>query len=243
MTDGMASTLASTGKPPITVEELKRALPPTFKESATKELADTINAITADPVLAEHIRDNFITYANVLMEGRFSLNAYISAIQYATFKFMGYSNQEAYFRTFPQRQAEFIATGKSSKDISAYVSAYHKNKMVTAILEKALIPIHVLYQDVHHDAIRTQADLMRTATSELVRMQAANSLLTHLAKPKEAANMQVAIQVNNNSEMDAMRKMLSDLSEQQLRMVDVGVSAKDLAGQKLVVIDHQDSEG
>lgn len=40
-------------------------------------------------------------------------------------------------------------------------------------------------QHIYQKAINVQADLMSNANSEMVRMQAANSILTHLAKPKE----------------------------------------------------------
>ena len=217
----------------LTLDQVKQALPVNMKSSATQTLTDQINNLVQDPVMAEHIREHFITYAVVLQEGKWGIDAYMNAIQYTTYKMMGYSNQEAYFRTFPARHAEFIAKGTTSKDISAYVSQYHKGKLVNAIMEKALIPIHVLYLDVHHQAIRVQADLMQNAQSEKVRMEAANSLLTHLAVPKQTGPA-VAIQINNNAEMDAMQRMLRDLGERQLELINSGVSAQELAAQRLI---------
>lgn len=217
----------------LTLDQVKQALPVNMKSSATQALTDQINNLVQDPVMAEHIREHFITYAVVLQEGKWGIDAYMNAIQYTTYKMMGYSNQEAYFRTFPARHAEFIAKGTTSKDISAYVSQYHKGKLVNAIMEKALIPIHVLYLDVHHQAIRVQADLMQNAQSEKVRMEAANSLLTHLAVPKQTGPA-VAIQINNNAEMDAMQRMLRDLGERQLQLINSGVSAQELAAQRLI---------
>jgi hypothetical protein len=217
----------------LTLDQVKQALPVNMKSSATQTLTDQINNLVQDPVMAEHIREHFITYAVVLQEGKWGIDAYMNAIQYTTYKMMGYSNQEAYFRTFPTRHAEFIAKGTTSKDISAYVSQYHKGKLVNAIMEKALIPIHVLYLDVHHQAIRVQADLMQNAQSEKVRMEAANSLLTHLAVPKQTGPA-VAIQINNNAEMDAMQRMLRDLGERQLQLINSGVSAQELAAQRLI---------
>ena len=217
----------------LTLDQVKQALPVNMKSSATQALTDQINNLVQDLVMAEHIREHFVTYAVVLQEGKWGIDAYMNAIQYTTYKMMGYSNQEAYFRTFPSRHAEFIAKGTTSKDISAYVSQYHKGKLVNAIMEKALIPIHVLYLDVHHQAIRVQADLMQNAQSEKVRMEAANSLLTHLAVPKQTGPA-VAIQINNNAEMDAMQRMLRDLGERQLQLINSGVSAQELAAQRLI---------
>lgn len=221
--------------PDLTVEDLRLALPANMKSSATQALTDQVNALVADPLVAEHIREHFITYAVVLQEGKWGMEAYMNAIQYTTYKMMGYSNQEAYFRTFPARQKEFIANGTSNKDISAYVSQYHKGKLVNAIMEKALIPVHVLYLDTYHAAIRTQADLMLNAQSEKVRSDAANSILTHLAKPKENGPV-VAIQVNNQSAMTAMEQMLADLGTKQLELIQSGVPAQELAAQRLVAL-------
>lgn len=220
----------------ITREEVERALPANLKSSATQSLTDTINNLTSDAVLAEEIRERFITYAHVLSEGKWSTEQYLSAVQYVTHKMMGRTNQDAYALTFPKRMHDMIAEGRSSKDISAYVSAYHKGKLVNAIMEKCLIPIHVQYADVHHKAIQVLADLMVNSGSDKVRADSANSLLTHLAKPKEQAPT-VAIQINNNQELDAMKKMMSNLAATQLDAIDRGMTAKDLAGQ--ILIEHE----
>lgn len=217
----------------LTQDEVQRALPANLKSSATPSLVNAINTVTSDPVLAEHVRENFLTYAHILQEGKWSTEQYLSAVQYVTHKLMGRSNLEAYQLTFPQRYQDLVAKGTTSKDISAYVSAYHKGKLVNAIMEKCLIPVHVLHVDTYHQAIRVQADLMMNAQSEKVRQEAANSILTHLAKPKEQAP-NVAIQINNNSELDAMKHMMTQLAQTQLTAIEGGVTAKDLASQKLI---------
>ena len=217
----------------LTRQQVEQALPVNLKSAATQSLTDQINNLVSDPIIADSIREHFISYAVVLQEGKWGMEAYMNAIQYATYKMMGYSNQEAYQRTFPNRYQNFIQNGTSSKDISAYVSQYHKGKLVNAILEKALIPVHVLYQDVYHQAIRTQADLMLNANSEKVRSDAANSIMVALAKPKDNTPT-VAIQINNNAEMDAMKQMLKDMSEKQIALVEAGIPAKELAAQRLI---------
>lgn len=216
----------------ITKEEVAQALPVNLKTSATDELVDLVNNISPDPEVAEHIREHFVTFANVLTEGKFKTSSYVEALHYVTYKLMGYSNQDAYIRTFPTRYQNLVAAGTSGKDIAGYVSAYHRGKLVNLIMEKALIPIHVLYQDVKHKAIMVQADLMQNAASEKVRSDAANSILTHLADPAKAAP-NVAIQINNNAEMDALKAMMGQLAQQQVDIIEAGVSAKSVAAQPL----------
>jgi len=226
----------------ITKDEIVKALPANLRSSATQALVDAINQITTDPVLAEHIRENFITYTNVLQEGKWSAEQYANAVTYVTHKLMGRSNQEAYQLTFPVRYDELIARGTTSKDISAYVASYHKGKLVNAIMEKCLIPVHVQFVDVYHKAISVQADLMMNANSEKVRSDAANSILTHLAKPKDQVP-NVAIQINNNAELDAMKRAMQDLALAQVDAISTGTTAKDLAGQVLITVQDIENNG
>ena len=216
----------------ITVQSLKQALPATSKLTVSQSLVDQLNAVTTDPLLAEHIRENFITYNTVLQDGKYTAEEYVNAITYCTYKIMGLTNKDAYINTFPQQHQQLVARGASAKDISAYVAAYHKGKLVMAILDQAHIPMWLLNQDAFQKAINVQVDLMRNAQSELVRTQAANSILTHLAKPKDAVP-QVAIQINQNTGMNELLDTLAALAEKQVNMIGQGVTAKELAAQKL----------
>ena len=216
----------------ITVQNLKQALPATTKLTVSQSLVDKLNAVTSDPILAEHIRDNFVSYNTVMQDGKYTADEYINAITYCTYKVMGLTNKDAYINTFPQRHQQLVARGASAKDISAYVAAYHKGKLVMAILDQAHIPMWLLNQDAFQKAINVQVDLMRNAQSELVRTQAANSILTHLAKPKDAVP-QVAIQINQNTGMNELMDAMAALAEKQVNMIDHGVTAKELAAQRI----------
>ena len=216
----------------ITVQSLKLALPANTKLTVSQSLVDQLNAVTSDPILAEHIRDNFISYNTVLQDGKYTADEYINAITYCTYKVMGLTNKDAYINTFPQRHQQLVARGATAKDISAYVAAYHKGKLVMAILDQAYVPIWLVNQDNYQKAINVQVDLMKNAQSELVRTQAANSILTHLAKPKDAMP-QVAIQINQNSGMSELMDAMAALAEKQVNLIDHGVTAKELASQKI----------
>lgn len=221
----------------VTVKDLNRALPATAKIHVTQALADHFNSITSDPLTAEHIRENFVSYTSVMQEGKYTAEEYVNAVAYVSFKMMGMTNKDAYINTFPKRHHQLVARGATAKEISAYVAAYHKGKLVMAILEQALTPMWLVNQDVYQKAINVQADLMKNAASELVRTQAANSILTHLAKPKDSMPL-VAIQMNqNNSGMAELQDMLAELAEQQVRLIQSGVTAKEIAAQKLVKKD------
>lgn len=222
----------------LSVAEVAKALPANLKGSATQGLVDKINQATQDPILAEAIRDNFISYTGVLQEGKFKTQDYLKAVMYVSYKLMGHSNKDAYFKTFPDRYQTLVAKGTTSKDMAAYVSAYNRNKLVNLIMEQTLVPSWVLNQHLYQKAINTQAELMQTAQSEKVRSDAANSILTHLAKPKEAGPL-VNLNLNESSGMNELKDMLGQLAQMQVDKIHSGVATQEIAGQTLI---HRDEE-
>ncbi len=221
----------------LTKQQVVNALPSHFRNSVTQELVDTINNVTQDQLLAESFRENFISYSGVMKEGKFKTMDYMSAVQYVTYKHMGYSNKDAYFKTFPNRQAELVARGTSDKDISAYVSAYHRGKLVNLIMEQSLVPVWIVNQDNYQKAINVQVELMNTAVSEKVRCDAANSILTHLAKPKDQVT-NINLDLRENSGLADLKNTLAALAEQQIVAIQTGTPTKEIAGSSLVRVDE-----
>jgi hypothetical protein len=217
----------------LTVDDLKQTLPANLKGAATQELADKVNQITLDPEAAMAIRENFVSYSNVLTEGRFKLEDYLNAVAYVSFKLMGYTNQDAYKRAFPQRYQALVAAGRSDKNISAYVANYNGNKLVNLILEQSVIPAWVMYQDVYQEAIKTQLQLMTSAQSEKVRAEAANSILTHLKRP-ETKKVEIDLGVRQDTGLEALKDMMTQLAQTQLDTIQQGTSTREIAHQKLI---------
>lgn len=217
----------------LTKEMVQRALPPNLKGVATQAFTDQINGIVSDPEIAEQVRNNFISYTSVLSEGKFKVEDYLHAVVFASFKLMNMSNQDAYFRTFPQRHANMLAKGMPAKDIAAYVSMYFKGKLVQLVLQQTLTPSWVLNQDLYQKAINVQADLMCNAQSEKVRCEAANSLITALAKPKDVGPL-INIGVNESSGLTELKATLLQLAEQQQQLISQGISPKEIAGQRII---------
>ena len=223
----------------LTLQQVAHALPPNLKNNVTQQLVDNINNCVADPIMAEAIKDNFLSYTQVLNEGKFKTEDYLSAVMYVSFKLMGMTNQDAYARTFPARYRTLLNNGTSAKDISSYVSMYNKGRLVNLILEKSLIPTWVLNQHIYQKAINVQADLMSNANSEMVRMQAANSILTHLVKPKEVGPL-INLDLRESSGLNELKATLTQLAQQQRDLISNGITTKQIADQGLV-IDHVDN--
>lgn len=218
----------------LTREQVEHALPPNLRSAATQEFTDQINSLSADPLIAENIRENFLSYSKVLLEGKFKTEDYLHAVAYVAFKHMGYSNQESYFRTFPTRHAALVSKGATPKDISAYVSAYHKGKLVNRIMEQSLVPVWIVNQDNYQKAINTQVEIMEDMTyPAIARTAAANSVLTHLAKPKEAAGS-LKIEVTESQGLSDLRGMLEQLARNQRAAIESGMTTQMIAEQKLI---------
>lgn len=219
----------------ITVEQFKEALPAKLKKNINTEVIDQINELLADPDMYEQYRDNLMSYTNVMMEGKFKLSSYISAVKYVSHKLMNCTNLLAYTKTFPDKYADFLARGVSSSDISSYVHAYNSSKLVNLIYVQTLTPIAVLNNHMVQKALNVQADLMVNAKSEKVRSDAANSILTHLKLP-ETQKIELDIGVKGDSSIDALRASTMELVAMQRRMIEAGsMSATEMAGSKLVI--------
>ncbi|WP_421991665.1 hypothetical protein [Roseococcus sp.] len=217
----------------LTQDQIAQALPANLKSAATPSFTAMVNGIVSDPLIAEQVRENFISYSRVLSEGKFKTEDYLHAVTYVSFKLMGMTNLEAYCRTFPARHAALAAKGTSSKDISAYVAAYHRGKLVNLIMEQSLVPSWVLNQDIHQKAINHLATLMTSASSEKVQAEAAIGLLTHLAKPKEAGPL-VSIDMRETSGTTELRGLLKELAQQQQAAIAAGISPAVIAAQRII---------
>lgn len=209
----------------LTVEELKQALPPALRGNATQEFADRVNQIAEDPDVAREVRNNFLAYKRILTEGAYKTEDYLNAVAYCTFKLMGLSNKDSYINTFPERYQRLTAEGRSSKEIAAYIASYNSNKLVCTILEQAVIPVWLLNRDIYQSAINTQALLMQTADSELVRTQAANSLLLHLKQP-EIKKVELDVNLKGGGGLDELKDTMARLAETQAELIAAGAGAR-----------------
>jgi NADH dehydrogenase/NADH:ubiquinone oxidoreductase subunit G len=218
----------------ITTEILERALPDKFKKSLNQELLDNINNTLSDPDLQETLRENFLSYIDVLNDGRYKITDYLNAIKYTTQKLMGNSNIDAYVKTFPARYQDQLQRGLSNKDIQSIITVYNKSKLVNAIMEQSLVPSWILNQHLHQQAINVQAELMNSAQSEKVRSDAANSLLIHL-KPPEVTKVELDIGIKDNDQLSQLREVTVSLAAQQKRLIEAGVmTAKNAAEQRVI---------
>lgn len=218
----------------ITKQQIEKVMPPKLKGSITDSIVDALNNLQETTYVADSIRNNFISYTGVLNEGRFKVEDYLNAVKYVSFKLLGNTNQDAYIKTFPQRYAQLIAQGATPKEISCYVTAFNKGKLVNLIMEQTLVPTWVLNADIHQKAINTLAEIMMTGKSERTKVMAADSLLNHLAKPKEAGPL-INIDMRENSGLNELKNSLADLANMQKQAImKKTLTPKDVTEQRIM---------
>lgn len=228
----MSQTLASPAS--FTLDDLKNALPDKYKKSLTPEVLNYIGQTLNEPDMLETYRNNLISYGHILADGKFKITQYIDAIKFCSFRLAGLSQKESYKRTFPDRMQGYYVRGASNKDISVYMSSYANSKLVTSIMQQAMMPVWLANISTVQQAIDVQVELMTTATSEKVRQEAANSLLTHLKRP-EAAKVQLDITVPQSNVIDDLRAATEKLVAAQTEAIRNGtMNAQQIAHHRII---------
>ncbi len=223
----------------LTLNEVKESVPLSNRNNITQDMVDQLNSLSEDPEESRYMRENFISFSNVLQEGRYKIGDYVLAVIYVSHKVMGKSNLQSYKATFPDRYKSMEDANKPTNYIASIVSCYNKGGLVTKVMERAIVPSWILNQSMFQSALQTQYDLMTDEDiSPKVRSDAANSILTHLKKP-EINKTELNINVALNDGMAALEQSLRDISQKQLDIIehDPNVSAQDIANTDLKVIN------
>ena len=217
----------------ITIETLRQALPRAHRHMATEEMVERFNQ-AATGEMADQLRESFLGYMDVLQEGRFKLDDYLNAVKYVSYKVMGKSNRTAYSLVFPERFTRLMADPVLSQEIDSYVTAYNKGKLVNLILAQTMVPVHVLNQDYFQKALNVQMELALTAQSEMVRSQAANSVLTILKTP-ETAKVKIDVNVKHDNSIEALQEMMARVAQEQQALIERGAPLKAITSAPLLI--------
>ena len=217
----------------LTKEMLVGAVPDKrFRKHVTDDVVAIINSET-DSELRRVFRDNALTYSSVLSTGKYSLAAYVNAVKFISLRLMGDKASTAYSKVFPDRFQNLIDKGASASYIASFADNYSKTGLITKIMERTMVPTHILNAGVYQEAINVQAELMHTAKSELVRQKAAESLISNLAAPA-AAKVEIDIGYSHDVVED-LRATTKALAQQQLKMILNGQSsAKEIAHSEIL---------
>jgi hypothetical protein len=232
----------------VTEDEIKNALGRYARGLNVNGITAAMNQAlaTTDVDDIEYIHENMITMLDVIKDGDYKYSDYVNAVKYVSYKLMGMPNVEAYKKTFPDRYERLVNKYQNmgleddevNKRISGFVSAYNSNKLVNKLMEQTLIPDYVINAPLRQRAILELANLMTDARSEMVRFNAANSLVTNLKMP-ETAKIQVDIN-NKNDAVDALTETIRDLAARQREHIERGMATpREIAEMKIIDVQSK----
>jgi len=227
----------------LTVDSLKAAMPKRQKANITDSLVNELNQLVEDPEERRAFQENLVSYSSVLDDPNVKLPDYVHAVRYVSYQLMGMTNQQSWIKTFPERYQRLIDDNKITEGDDAHlratVSCYNKGKVVNQIREQSLVPTWVLNADVHQKAINQLAILMTSGKSEMARVTAATSLLTHLKMP-ETVKMKLDVEVKEDESIQHLRGAITELVQAQREAIETGTAdARVIAEGKLVETEYE----
>jgi hypothetical protein len=199
-----------------------------------------IQKLSEDPEYGPEFLDTYLDHLQVLKENpNRTPDQYLSAIKFYSLVMADHSLTDAYVKTFPDRFTErtkgYVPSDEyptAKSVLRSEASRYNKSMMVNKIRDVAGIPVQLIYRHTLHEAILVQAELMRTAKSEMVRQKASATLIQEL-KPQEDQVIQVEVEDNSTSVIEELVKATKALAAEQHRSVMAGVPLKEISAARL----------
>lgn len=219
----------------LTVEQLREHMPPRQRTNINQGLVDTLNQVMDEPEFRDQFRENLLGWADALQDPNTTMPGYIAAVKYVSFKMMGFTNEAAWIKTFPERHKRLIEEDKPAAHLRGLVSAYNKGKLVTQLMRQSIIPTWILNYDKFQHAVNVQATIMTdSSVSPKVRSDAANSLLTHLKQP-EAKDVNIAVEVKQDETITKLSEAMAALAEKQRQAIEDGVMTAEEVAEAMII--------
>ena len=199
----------------ITVEKLKKFMPKGTASKVTEEIVEFINNIENDTGLnQEYAEERVMSCMHLLGKQGVTLEKLVNAVKYCTLK-RYHDNKKAWAITFPK---EYDALVKRNGFIDSHVSEYNKTYLVVEIDKMMLIPFHLQYDKLKHEALQVQANLMRgiganddDRVTPHIQHLASKAIMDMLKSPEENS---IELKIGASDAMVAVQQELSDtLSE------------------------------
>lgn len=223
----------------LTIDDVRSVVPKNFKHNINQEFVDVLNECGGDAEVARIFRENFISYNSVLQSGKYKMEDYINAVRFVSYKLLNKSNAESWRLTFPIRHKKLLE--KKVDDISPYVSAYTKNKLVTEILNQSLTPLYVLNGHMGQDALNTlYTVMMNPRTSDRNKINACTAILEAVQQP-ESAKINIALDIKGNDLLNSMHESLRELTQMQLNNMQKGsLTAQQIMEASIIDVEVDD---
>lgn len=142
----------------ITVEKLQKFMPKGTASKVTDEIVEYINNIENDTGMnQEYAEERVMSCLHLMGKQGVTLEKLVNAVKYCTLK-RYHDNKKAWAITFPQEYDRLVKRGGF---VDSHVSEYNKTYLVVEIDKMMLIPFHLQYDKIKHEALQVQVNLMR----------------------------------------------------------------------------------
>lgn len=233
---------------PLTMEYMelvlgKKKVDKPVKEKALEFINSTIKG--TNPAVAEYFRNTCVNVMDSLFGNgsRISLQDYLSAALFVTYRTTGDTKVKAYTKVFPDRVQRMQRDGQSMAHLNSYADIYSKNQCVVDIQAKMLLPTHIVCHDLFYEAMRVTADIMNDdKVSPKVRVEAANNIMSHTKQP-EIKKQELDIKINESNDIEQLKQALFELSSKQREdIIEGNYSIVDVTNQNIYVEDKNEKD-
>ncbi len=204
--------------------------------TVTQDVLDEINKLAEDPMYGEEFLDVYMQHMAVLEDAPNGTHArYVNAVKFFILVESGESLTDAYVKIFPERVDSRRRANPDNymRIVNGEASRFNASHLVSEIRRIATVPVQLIHRHLLHEAILEQANLMRTARSEMVRQKAAATLITEL-KPTEEQQISVKVDDGSSSVIEELRKATEALAAREHQAVMAGVPMKQIAESTII---------
>lgn len=198
-----------------------------------------------DPALGEYFRNTCIDVMDTIFGSgsKISLQQYMAACLYVTYRSAGDTKIRAYSKVFPDRVMRMQQEGQSMSHLHSYAEIYAKSKAVIDVQAKVMMPTHLLCHDLYFEAMRVTAEIMNDdSVSPKVRVEAANNIMNHTKQP-EIKQQELNINIKESNEIDQLKQALNQLAVQQEKQIIEGnYTVLDVIGEQIYIERDTDND-
>jgi hypothetical protein len=204
------------------------------KNMLNQGTVDELQKLCDDPEYGEEFLDCYKDHLNILKENsKYTSSGYMSAIKFFSLIESGNNITDSYCKVFPERLHRRLKRGQEKSDITGEASRFNGTALVNEVRKVSGIPVNLIHRHLLHEAILSQAKLMRTAKSEMVRQKAGEVLIKEL-KPTEEHVISVKVEDGAKSAIEQLREATEKLAIQEMQSANAGVSLKTIIEGKII---------
>ena len=225
----------------LTLDFVKGAVPKKCRHAVTQEFVDGLNKAMKSSSEGEIFVENFITYSNVINEGKFGLSEYVDAVKFVSLKLLGHTNVSAYKKVFPERWMRLEREGIKAKD--DFAQKYNSNLLVTKIYQQTIVPTWVLNAPLHQKALSELGRMIDDPSVRgMTRVKACEAILNYTKQP-EVVESKVQISIGQSDTISELREVTAKLANTLKQGLEEGKhSLRSISEQQIVDAEYKEVE-